>query len=63
MHAFFGTASGIITALLIVLFAGLVGWAWSDARRASFDASARVPLEEDAGLVRTDREHSSEHRA
>ncbi|MFM2289353.1 MAG: Cbb3-type cytochrome oxidase component FixQ, partial [Pseudomonadota bacterium] len=42
---------------------GLVGWAWSDARRASFDASARVPLEEDAGLVRTDREHSSEHRA
>jgi len=47
MPAFFATLSGIITAVLIVWFAALVGWAWSKARVASFSASARLPLEED----------------
>jgi cytochrome c oxidase cbb3-type subunit IV len=39
--------SGIFTALLIVLFTLIVVWAWSSARRSSFDAAARLPLEED----------------
>jgi cytochrome c oxidase cbb3-type subunit 4 len=57
MNALFGTLSGVFTALLIVLFAGLVAWAWSSRRRADFDAAARLPLEEDtAPPARTDRE-------
>jgi cytochrome c oxidase cbb3-type subunit IV len=47
MNAAFGTLSGILTGLLILLFTGLTIWAWSGARRASFEASARLPLEED----------------
>ena len=48
MNDFLGTLSGIITAVLILWFAGLVAWAWSKSRVASFDATARLPLEEDA---------------
>jgi len=50
MNSLFGTLSGIFTGLLIVLFVGLVAWAWSGKRRASFEASARLPLEEDPGI-------------
>jgi cytochrome c oxidase cbb3-type subunit IV len=42
------TLSGILTGILILLFAGIVAWAWSGRRRAEFDATARLPLEEDA---------------
>jgi cytochrome c oxidase cbb3-type subunit IV len=38
---------GIITALLLALFLGLVAWAWSKRRAATFDSAARAPLEED----------------
>lgn len=39
--------SGIVTAVLLVLF--LVGWAWawSPKRKPDFDKAARVPLEDD----------------
>ena len=47
MHAIWGTLSGIFTAILIVLFALIVAWAWSSARRNAFEAAARLPLEED----------------
>ena len=42
-----GTLSGIVTAVLLLLFLGLVVWAYSAKRKASFDAAARLPLEED----------------
>ena len=42
-----GTLSGIVTAILIVVFIGMVLWAYSSRRRERFDAAARVPLEED----------------
>ena len=42
-----GTISGIVTAVLILLFLGIVGWAWSGRRRATYEAAARLPLEED----------------
>jgi cytochrome c oxidase cbb3-type subunit IV len=48
----FGTLSGIFTAVLIVLLAGIAAWAWSGKRREAFDAAARAPLEEDAGLAK-----------
>ncbi|MGA3159032.1 MAG: CcoQ/FixQ family Cbb3-type cytochrome c oxidase assembly chaperone [Steroidobacteraceae bacterium] len=47
-----GIISGVVTAVLIVLFAALIGWCWSGARRKAYDAAARLPLEED--------QHSSE---
>jgi cytochrome c oxidase cbb3-type subunit IV len=39
---------GIITALLLLLFIGGWIWAWRPARKADFDAAAKLPLEEDA---------------
>jgi cytochrome c oxidase cbb3-type subunit IV len=36
--------SGIITAVLLVLFIGGWIWAWSPRRKADFDAAARLPL-------------------
>lgn len=37
----------LITVVLFVLFIGIVLWAWSSARRADFEAAARLPLEDD----------------
>jgi cytochrome c oxidase cbb3-type subunit 4 len=42
-----GTLSGVVTAVLIVLFLGVCIWAYSSRRRSRFDAAARMPLEED----------------
>lgn len=42
--------SGIITAILILAFCGIVNWAWSSRRREAFDAAARMALEEDSEL-------------
>ena len=50
------TLSGILTGALMLLFAGIVGWAWSSARRGAFDAAARIPLEEDQTV--TDPSHA-----
>lgn len=41
------TFRGIVTGALLLLFVCLIGWAWSKARRADFDAAARLPLEEE----------------
>lgn len=35
------------TLALLVLFIGIVVWAWSGKRKAQFDAAARQPLEDD----------------
>jgi cytochrome c oxidase cbb3-type subunit 4 len=44
--------SGIITLLLLLLFLAGWGWAWRPARRAEFDAAARMPLEDDREPLR-----------
>ncbi|MFT3755327.1 MAG: cbb3-type cytochrome c oxidase subunit 3 [Pseudoxanthomonas sp.] len=41
--------SGIVTAILLVLFIVGWAWAWSPRRKAEFDATARLPLEEENG--------------
>jgi cytochrome c oxidase cbb3-type subunit 4 len=41
------TFRGIVTGVLLGLFVWLVVWAWSKARAPSFDAAARLPLEEE----------------
>ena len=38
---------GILTAVLIVLFLGIVGWAYSSRRRDDFADAARLPLTEE----------------
>lgn len=39
--------SGIITVALMLLFVGIWVWAWRPRHKASFDATARLALEED----------------
>jgi cytochrome c oxidase cbb3-type subunit 4 len=41
-----GLISGVLTALLLLSFIGVVAWAWSARRREQFDAAARLPLDE-----------------
>jgi cytochrome c oxidase cbb3-type subunit 4 len=42
------TFRGVVTALLMALFVGLVIWAYSRSRHADFSAAAALPLENDA---------------
>ncbi|MBK8286739.1 MAG: CcoQ/FixQ family Cbb3-type cytochrome c oxidase assembly chaperone [Ahniella sp.] len=41
--------SGIVTAILLACFLGGIAWAFSGARKAEFEAAARLPLESDSG--------------
>jgi cytochrome c oxidase cbb3-type subunit 4 len=41
--------SSVTTVVMLAVFLGIVGWAWSAKRRAAFDAAARVPLEDEPG--------------
>ena len=42
-----GTISGVITAVLLVLFVAGWAWAWSSRRKPAFDAAARMPLDDE----------------
>ena len=44
-----GTLGGIVTAVLLLTFLGVVAWAWSGRRRHDFDAVARLPLDDGEG--------------
>ncbi len=41
-----GFLHGLWTAAMLVVFAAIVGWAWSGRRRRDFEEAARLPLEE-----------------
>ncbi len=43
----YGWVAGISTLLSMIAFLGVVAWSYSRRRRSSFDAAARLPLEED----------------
>jgi len=43
-YSLFGS---VMTVVMLVVFVGIVLWAWSGKRRAAFDEAARVPLEDD----------------
>lgn len=49
---------GLLTAVALFSFLGLWVWAWSRKRKADFDASAQLPLEEDAPLYTNNRENA-----
>jgi cytochrome c oxidase cbb3-type subunit 4 len=40
--------SGIVTAVLLVLFVGGTVWAFSPKRKREFEAAAQLPLDDDA---------------
>lgn len=40
-------AHSIWTALLLIIFVGIVIWAWSGRQRERFEQAARMPLEDD----------------
>jgi len=44
----YGWVAGITTLISMIAFLGVVAWSYSRSRRESFDALARMPLEEDA---------------
>ena len=46
---------GLLTALLLFSFVGLWIWAWSSRRKADFEASAALPLEEDQHMTNNGR--------
>jgi len=54
---------GVATVLAMLAFLFVVVWAWSRRRRDSFDAAARLPLEEDPDILdapaRSDRRRSA----
>jgi cytochrome c oxidase cbb3-type subunit IV len=41
--------SSMMTVVMLVVFLGIIVWAWSAKRQAAFDAAARVPLEDEPG--------------
>ncbi|MGQ0525912.1 MAG: cbb3-type cytochrome oxidase subunit 3 [Betaproteobacteria bacterium] len=39
------------TVVMLVVFIGIVLWAWSSARRGDFDAASRLPLEDNDCVI------------
>ena len=48
--------SGIFTGILLLVFLGIVFWAWSSKRRDDFEEAAQLPLDEED---RDDRRNDS----
>jgi cytochrome c oxidase cbb3-type subunit IV len=46
----------LLIVVLFVAFIGLCLWAWSSRRRADFEASAALPLEEDRYIADNEQE-------
>ena len=46
------------TVVLLVVFVGIVLWAFSGRRKKAFDDASRIPLEDDAGPERTGRKEN-----
>lgn len=40
-----GTLSGLITLAMMIIFIGIVIWAYSSKRKKDFDEAARLPLD------------------
>ena len=45
-----GTLHTIWTVLVLIVFIGIVIWAWSDKRKSYFDEAAQLPLDDDEYL-------------
>ncbi len=40
------TFRGVLTAIMMLAFVGVVVWAWSSKRKKDFEEASRLPLEE-----------------
>ena len=47
MEQFISISHSIWTVVAMVLFIGIVIWAWSGSRKEDFEQAARLPFEED----------------
>jgi cytochrome c oxidase cbb3-type subunit 4 len=45
----------IWTAVSLLVFIGIIAWAWSGKRKKSFDLAARAPLDDDEPPYKSDR--------
>ena len=41
-----GVINGLLTLLLIILFLGICVWAWSKSNKSTFEAMAKLPLDD-----------------
>lgn len=53
----------IMTAVMFVVFMGIVFWAWSGRRKSDFEAAARLPLDDDFAEQEMARKYGNEGRA
>jgi cytochrome c oxidase cbb3-type subunit 4 len=51
----------IWTIVLMLLFIGIVIWAWSGKQKARFDAAARLPFDEDPGVPTNNTSKENSH--
>jgi cytochrome c oxidase cbb3-type subunit 4 len=51
MNAIWGHAIGVITLVLMLTFIGIWIWAWLPRHRRTFDRLARIPLQDERGMV------------
>ena len=47
--------SGIYTAVLLLIFIGIIIWAWSDKRKSEFEHLSNLPLEDETNKVEGDK--------
>ena len=52
---------GIMTAVTLLAFTGLCIFAWSKHRKADYEASARLPLEEDRNVTEETTDNTREN--
>ena len=55
------TFYGLITLLLLIIFLGIVAWAYSSKRKESFDEAAQLPLDENRDHHGRDRREGKDH--
>lgn len=56
-----GALQSLWTVIVLVIFLGIVYWAWSGKRKAHFDAAAKIPLEDDDPTPRSGSSKESRH--
>lgn len=56
------TLYGLLTLLLLILFIGIVLWAYSSKRKEQFDEAARLPLEDGDGPRHNNRHQGGDRR-
>jgi cytochrome c oxidase cbb3-type subunit 4 len=51
-----GTVSGIVTAVFVAVFIGIVWWAFSKGNRQRFEDAGRLPFDDDSADQQGDKQ-------